>query len=173
MLTNNFDHALDILDNASKTDSRYGCLWIAIKYFFAEQQIKDKDSQSSNSVPKYPVLSKQHSSSSISSYSSTKLNSPILSSQMSPNTRTPFFSSTTSKAASFTSETIMEECNRIIENFNSPYLKALFNYMLNKEEAFLNILRDTQILLQDRIALSVCFMYNRENQVNSTTNTPF
>jgi len=67
----------------------------------------------------------------------------------------------------------MEECNRIIENFNSPYLKALFNYMLNKEEAFLNILRDTQILLQDRIALSVCFMYNRENQVNSTTNTPF
>ncbi len=95
------------------------------------------------------------------------MNSPILSSQnsLSPNTKTTFYSSNSKNANSFTSETIMEECNRIIENFNNPYLKALFNFVLNKEEAFQNILKDTKILLQDRIALSVFFMYNRDCHV--------
>lgn len=35
---------------------------------------------------------------------------------------------------------IFKECNKLIENFNNPYLKAMFNYMINKEEAIMKIL---------------------------------
>ena len=84
-------------------------------------------------------------------------------------------------------DSLIEECNRLIEHFKNPYLKALFNYILNKDDAISMILvsffskqiksqvfywinviffkHDQNLLLQDRIALSICFMYNSKNQV--------
>lgn len=143
MLTNNFEQALDILESSSKLDNRFGCLWIALKYFHAEQQKMEPNNQQ----PEFNDLVKQHSSSSISSYSSVKLTSPVHSlSSMSPNNRSAYVSATMSHtqssktAESFVNESVLEECNRIIEHFGNPYLKALFNFILNKDEAISKIL---------------------------------
>jgi len=37
-------------------------------------------------------------------------------------------------------DSIIKECNTLIENFNNPYLKALFNYILNGDDSIEKIL---------------------------------
>ena len=139
ILTNNYEQALEMLENASKTDNRFGCLWIAVKYFYVEQNQQTKEG---GAPQKY--LSKQHSSSSMSSYSSAKINSPVssLNSISSPNNKSSVFHSVSmsTKTVDSLNETIIEECNKIIENFDNSYLKALFSYVLNKDEALMKIL---------------------------------
>lgn len=38
------------------------------------------------------------------------------------------------------SDAMIKECNNLIDNFNNPYLKALFNYILNREDSVAKIL---------------------------------
>lgn len=111
-----------------------------MKYFYAEQQAKN-DQQSK------PDLMKQFSTSSSNSYSysSSKFTSPVLSTQtsLSPTGKSPasYSSSLGHRDSAFpASDILIDECSKIIENFSNPYLKALFNYVLNKKEALFKIL---------------------------------
>lgn len=46
----------------------------------------------------------------------------------------------TSTDTAMLSGSLIKECNTLITNFKNPYLKALFNFILNKEDAIKNIL---------------------------------
>lgn len=128
------------------SDSRYGCLWIALKYFCEEQQQSNKSMSSSASAFKSPSSPLNQS---LIGGGPIQLTSP--SRQQSLNTSfdagnvvtTPTMSksgvSSSSQQPAF-SESILKECNELTENFDSPYLRALFNYLINKEDALAKIL---------------------------------
>lgn len=144
-LTQHYEQSLEILDNSSKSDPRYGCLWIALKYFYDEQVLKDNTTKIMNSSLLSPTQQNIY---------------------LSPN-KTGFHNPSQINSSNDTiilSDAMVKECNNLIENFNNPYLKALFNFILNREDSIDKILRDRTIMLQDRIALSVYFMYNQYKQ---------
>ncbi len=84
---------------------------------------------------------------------------------------------------------MLDTCNKLIDKFENPYLKAVFNYIINKDEAITKILvtngifafesffklqiifihikkkYDRKILFQDRVALSVYFMFSQDRVV--------
>ena len=82
------------------------------------------------------------------------------------------------------------EYENISKIFTSPYMKALFNYILYKEDSvqailviilflldkkkknnyFFNFKNDGSLLFQDRIALSVHFLFQKENELKNYFN---
>jgi hypothetical protein len=116
---------------SSVSDNRFGCLWIALKYLHADQPGKEPHQQQQH-----------HSFSSTSSYSSARpaAASPAASPSLSPHNRS-------SSAYLSAHDSLLDECARIVAHFDSPYLKALFNFMLNSDEAIDTILvgRDHQL----------------------------
>lgn len=146
LLTQNYEKALEILDNANKKDSRFGCLWIALSYFYDEKKPRQP---SQSHIQTTPSFDRQNS-----------LNQPLSKSQsnfVQGSMSSPSSSSSTEK------EIILDTCNKLIDQFKNPYLKAIFDFMINKDNAVAKILHDKSILFSDRIALSVCFMFGQEN----------
>ena len=165
LLTQNLDQALEILDSASKADTRYGYLWIALKYS-NEQTKQTSSNKSTESLASKPInkpepqhisslspsavrstssLSTQNSHNSLGNYTNSNNNnkSPYFSLNDSfeinakSNTNSNNSSSNVEPDSSFIN---IKEYNKLIESFNDPYLKALFNYLINKEEAIMKIL---------------------------------
>lgn len=123
-------------------DTRYGSLWIALKYFCEEQQHANKSLSSSMSSYKSP--SSPHNQSSMS----TMLSSPNRQNSLNVSFeggsggggKCPSSSSTAHFQPNIFSEPILKQCNELIDNFNSPYLRALFNFLINREDAIIKIL---------------------------------
>lgn len=107
--------------NFYKLDPRYGCLWIALKYFYDEQVLKDNTTKIMNSSLLSPTQQNIY---------------------LSPN-KTGFHNPSQINSSNDTiilSDAMVKECNNLIENFNNPYLKALFNFILNREDSIDKIL---------------------------------
>lgn len=139
-----------------------------MKYFKEEQKL--------NETPNRPSFSKQTSIASLEDSISfrSQTSPPILSNQNSLNsTKSPTLSLTNQAdsaaaaalkaSASQVNDSILQECNKLIEHFNNAYLKALFDYLVNKDRAIMKTLFDRDILFQDRVALSVHFMFDPNN----------
>ena len=103
-------------------DARYGCLWIALKYFINEQTLKENSSKTSTNSSS--LLTSQHSSQLVTQTS-------LVLNKTSPNTTDLYI---------HLNDSVIKECNNLIENFNNPYLKALFNFILNGDDSIEKIL---------------------------------
>ncbi|RNA20581.1 WD repeat-containing mio [Brachionus plicatilis] len=160
LLTDNYEQALDILESAIQTDPQFGSLWIALRYFIDDQKLES-----------YRVDSEDHTSSCSLNESSSTSNSFVSNTYASQtsNKKSPFFSidssdssATTRSKSSFLNESL-KECSKFIKSFTDPYLRAMFNFMINQEKAKDDILFDREILFQDRVALSIYFNFDLKN----------
>ena len=109
---------LKIFHLIKNLDARYGCLWIALKYFINEQTLKENSSKTST-----------NSSSLLTSQLVTQTS--LVLNKTNPNT---------TDLNIHLNDSVIKECNYLIENFNNPYLKALFNFILNGDDSIEKIL---------------------------------
>ena len=135
--------------NLEKGESRFGYLWIALKYFQQDfnqsQQRQQKESQPRKLSAQISVNS---SGSPYSSPNLKSVSSPSFQNSLSSSHKFPFGYSNTLQSGDLTSqsysvnqdESAIKMCNEIIKNFDNPYLKALFTYLLNKEESIMKLL---------------------------------
>jgi hypothetical protein len=122
-------------------DNRYGCLWIALKYFCEEQKSAAKDALAKSTSLSNSVSSFKSPSSPLNqSATMNTTNSSSVNRQQSLNASFDLTVKLNTSYSNLFSDSVLKECNELIENFNSPYLKALFNFLINKEEALMKIL---------------------------------
>lgn len=92
-----------------------------------------------------PGSGEQNSSSSLDESLSSSFNS-----NQTSNKKSPFFSinssdssnpgKTKSNFSGSMTESFIKECTKLIHDFTHPYLKALFNFLINKEKSWMDIL---------------------------------
>ncbi|CAF0839136.1 unnamed protein product [Brachionus calyciflorus] len=163
LLTDNYEQALDILDSASQIDPSYGSLWITVRYFIDDNKLGETYR---------PEFAEQTSPCSLDDSISTSNSFHSNQTSQTSNKKSPFFSinssgsSTTPKAKQSSgqmTESFLKESSKLIQSFTHPYLKALFNFLINKEKSIMEILFDRNILFQDRIALSIHYLLDLKN----------
>jgi hypothetical protein len=148
-------------------DNRYGCLWIALNFFNEEKRFQQSQTSSSNNRLSFDRqsstlsnaafnMSPQASTQSFKTYTNTSLQPP---SQQQQNDNGMTMNSSLSKSSQFylpsansTSDlkqesnsnnhenVLYQTCTKLIEQFNNPYLRYIFNYIFNQEEAIFKLL---------------------------------
>jgi hypothetical protein len=108
-------------------DSRFGYLSVALNFFYEEKKSKAE-------TPRTQNIQFERQISNTSSSTSLNASSSFLS-KSNPNL------SNSGGEKDF----MLDTCSKLIEKFENPYLKAVFNYIINKDDAISKILVNIQI----------------------------